>query len=503
MRRAARAHGRLSMLPAPYMMWPTVSSPQPLVRVLAVLCVLGVAASAALGWTYWSASQHALTTAQDRARGEAARAARVIDAELQRLPFLVHALAEEVNAGRVTKAQLPDRLKAALDVTPQLQSVGAAYVPYANDPQLRLSAPLYRRVGDSTEYVELDSLYDYTQGNHDWYRRPLTSGPAWSDPELTDLSPAPVVEYAEAFTDGPAPGRTPVGVIHAAMPLTEIDDLIRSLDLGEFGYGFLVAKNGFVISHPFADEFIAARGGGSDGAQRLFAGLGNGQRAPVLDAIDPITGEPSWIFSETVPSTGWTVGVVFFQQETANGRLFRRQQIRLTMSLLVVGLLLLLIVLRRVYRGQVQTLWLGVLAGCALLVVAIGALWGEGYGTPPADAASDRVFANAASVRQFVLETTRASLKRRGGRLPVYVPTGVFVQTLDSRGAELHRDERLHLAEVPDDPAQDLPARHRPARRRGPPDHRGVPARRGRGGDDRVVREGHAPAELQLRPLSS
>jgi hypothetical protein len=37
-------------------------------------------------------------------------------------------------------------------------------------------------------------------------------------------------------------------------------------------------------------------------------------------------------------------------------------------------------------------------------------------------------------VRQFQLDTTRASLKRGGGRLPVYVPTGVFVQTLEFAG---------------------------------------------------------------------
>ena len=32
------------------------------------------------------------------------------------------------------------------------------------------------------------------------------------------------------------------------MSLLEIDDLIKSLDLGDFGYGFLVSKKGFGAS---------------------------------------------------------------------------------------------------------------------------------------------------------------------------------------------------------------------------------------------------------------
>ena len=404
------------------------------VRVLVVLCAASLVLSIGLAWTYLNARHRALTAAKDRVQGEAVRAARVIDTELQRLPVLVRALAADVSAGRVPKAQLPERLKASLDVTPQLHAIGAAYVPYAYDGQLRLRAPMYRRQGDATELVDLDSLYDYTQGDHDWYRAPLTAGPSWSEPAISDLSPAPVVEFSAAFTDGPLQGQTPAGVIHAAMSLSEVDDLIRSLDLGEYGYGFLVSRKGFVISHPFADAYVAARGNPDAAAKRMFEAVRGGQHAVVEDATDPITGEPSWIFSETVPATGWTVGVVFFQQESANSRMFRRQQIRLTVSVLVLAALLLGLGLRLVYRGNVQTLWFGVLAWCGLLALGIGVLWIEGYGTPSSDAAADTIFANTASARQFVLKTTRAALKRRGGLLPVYVPTGVFVQTLEIAG---------------------------------------------------------------------
>ena len=410
-------------------------------RILVYCCLISLLATALFGASFWWSRRQTLATARDRAHGEVVRAARVIDQDLGRLPGIVRGIAADLSSGRTPKDKLLERLKLAIDTTPQLLGLGAAYTAYSHDPNLRLYAPYYRRKGEVSELIDLDSLYDYTQGDRDWYQSPLKSGASWSEPALTDASPAPVVEFSAPFTDGPA-GSAPVGVIHGTVALSDVDDLIRSLDLGEFGYGFLISKKNFVISHPFGDELSTERKGatGTDvSAQRravsrtMFETVRTGTSGVIENAVDPVTGEPSWVFSEPVTSTGWTVGVVFFQQETADSRSFRRQQMRVTLAALGFALSLLCYGFVHTYDGQVRTLWFAVVGTSALFVIGIGVLWSQGYASAPPRSADNTVFANATGVRQFMLSTTRTSLQRKG-TLPHFVPTGVFVQTLDVAG---------------------------------------------------------------------
>ena len=111
------------------------------------------------------------------------------------------------------------------------------------------------------------------------------------------------------LTDGPS-STTPIGVIHGTISLSAVDELIRSLDLGEFGYGFLVSNKNFVISHPFGTEQadrigIDAGPARRDAVRGMFNTLHTGKAAVIEHVVDPVTGEPSWVFSEPVPATGW------------------------------------------------------------------------------------------------------------------------------------------------------------------------------------------------------
>jgi hypothetical protein len=403
-------------------------------RRIALACAASAVATVALGGTFWWTRHRTVTAARDRARGEAQRAAKVIDAELTRFQLVVRAVADDLDSGRVSRAALGERLRGAVDATPQMSGIGAAFVPLAWDPGLRLYAPYYERKGESVGLVQLDSLYDYTQGQYEWYHKPLREGPSWSEPALSAADSAAAVEYSAPFRLGGGSSAPPSGVVHGTMSLAEINELVSSLDLGEFGYSFLVSKNGFLISHPFSEEYApehrAAATRGKE-AERMLSSIPAAGRSSVEEEVDPVTGEPCWVFSEPVPSTGWTVGVVFFNGLSAQNRVLRRQQIRFAVALIVTACLLLAFLLEP-YRHahDVLTLWTGSVIGSLLLVLGIGWLWSIGYGADFAPAASQTVLVDKAGVRRFVLDTTRRSLKRTGD-LPIMVPTGVFIQTLE------------------------------------------------------------------------
>jgi len=392
---------------------------------------------------YILGSTRANTALRARAEAEAERAAEVIDQELRRVPAVVGAVADDLSSGRVTRLDVSARLQTAIDITPQLVGLGAAYRPHRFDPDLRLHAPSFRRQGEATVALALDSLYDYTLGDTQWYQLGLTGEGGWTEPS-TDSAQGAVVEFAAPFRDPASdrPGEV-AGVVHAMMSLTEIDDIVRSLDLGDVGYGFLISREGFAISHPFAREFDDARpdeSGAADGrsfslaqARRVFDAARQAGTSVVENLLDPVTGEPSWVLARTVPSTGWTVGIVFFQQQTEFAQTFRRQKMTITAACLLTALLALWTFILRRFNGRLPWLWGGVVVSCALLVVAIGLLWRYGYGAPLPPQPGQTVFANAGTVQRFVLDTTRTSLHRRG-TLPRFVPTGVILETLELTG---------------------------------------------------------------------
>lgn len=403
-------------------------------RRLAIACAIGGILTFVSGGQFWWTRHRVVSAARDRAQGEALRAAKVIDGELQRFETVVRGVADDIDMGRVDRVGIAQRLRSAIDATPQMSGIGAAFTPRAYDPAVRLYAPYYQRKGDGVELVQLDSLYDYTLGDYEWYHKALDQGPSWTEPAIAAAEGAAGVEYSASFRLRGARSASPSGVIHATMSLAEINELISSLDLGEVGYSFLVSKGGFLISHPLSEEYSSVRGepaARTAQAERMLRRILGGGPGVVEDAVDPVTGEACWIFSEPVQSAGWTVGVVFFKELTSQNSILRRQEIRFAVALIVTACLLLALLLEP-YRHShdALTLWTGSVLGSGILLVGIGWLWAVGYRLNPESNGPSSALVDRASVRRFVLDATRNSLKRTGD-LPIFVPTGVFIQTLE------------------------------------------------------------------------
>ena len=383
-------------------------------------CLVGAITTAVLGVTYQRSLGQAVTVARDHARAEADRAAGVIDSELRRFEVAVTGVATAINSGGQDTETLMANLRQCVDRTPQMAGVGVAFRPLAHDPNLRLFAPYLRRRGDAVEQLQLDTLFDYTQGNRDWFEGPLKSGRAmWSEPAVAETLGATAVEYSALLTRG----GTDVGVVHGTMSLTEVNDIVSAVDVGEFGYSFLVSQGGFVISHPFADEYALG--------MRVFTGMSLQDRGSVEDVTDPVTGEPSWMFTELVPATGWRLGVVFFKDQAERTEALRRQRIHVAIALIATLCLVIALVLEPYrYTYAPFPLWLGVGAGSLVLLLGIAFIWAVPHGNNPPTRETETTFVDTGSVRRFSLDTMRGSLASKV-TLPSFVPTGVFIQTME------------------------------------------------------------------------
>ena len=370
---------------------------------------------------YQRSLNQTFSSARDQARSEADRAAGVIDGELRRFEVAVTGVTTAVNNASPDTGALLEQLQIGLDRTPQMAGIGAAFLPLAHDPNLRLVAPYLRRRGEAVEQIQLDTIYDYTQGNRDWFQAPLREGKAvWSEPAVADTLGATALEFSAPIVRG---GNPAIGVVHGTMLLTEINDIVSSVDVGEFGYSFLISKGGFVISHPFADEYALG--------MRVFSGLSMDDHGMVDDVTDPVTGEESWMFTEKVPATGWTLGVVFFKDQTGRSEELRRQRIHLAVALVATLCLFIALVLEPYRHNHApMQLWLGAGAGSLVLLLGIAFLWVVSYGNGKSMSEDETVFVDKGSVKRFTLDTMRGSLASKG-TLPSFVPTGVFIQTME------------------------------------------------------------------------
>lgn len=382
---------------------------------------MGALFTLVLGIMYQRSMANVVTAARDQARSEADRAAGVIDGELRRFEAAVNAVTSGVNNAGPDTGSLLEQLQQGLDRTPQMAGIGAAFLPLAHDPNLRLVAPYLRRRGDATEQIQLDALYDYTQGGRDWFEGPLKEGrPVWSEPAVADTVEETAVEFSAPIARG---GNAAIGVVHGTMLLTEVNNIVSSVDVGGLGYSFLVSKGGFVITHPFADEYALG--------MRVFDGIPLEDNGIVEDVTDPVTGEPSWLFTEQVPATGWTLGVVFFKDQTGRTEDLRRQRLHLAVALVATLCLFIALVLEPYRHTHAPVpLWVGTGAGSLVLLLGIAFIWMVSYGNNPPVHDTETVFVDQGSVRRFTLDTMRGSLASKG-TLPSFIPTGVFIQTME------------------------------------------------------------------------
>ena len=90
-----------------------------------------------------------------------------------------NSVASAMSEGKLTKDPALDRLRRALDTHPHFFGVTVTYKPFAFDPKRRLYSAYYTMKNGRTEFHQLDTIYDYTLPQYDWFGPALASGPLW------------------------------------------------------------------------------------------------------------------------------------------------------------------------------------------------------------------------------------------------------------------------------------------------------------------------------------
>lgn len=388
---------------------------------------------------YSRKQQRIITEARTTAKRQTVRAALEIDRELRVAKDTALEIANDLTSGRLNDAQVLSRLQAELERKSQLLDVGVAYEPFAYDPNVRLYGPYYARIDNELQSLEVK--YNYTRPKYAWYRNTLSKGAHWGEPYFwqdSSLFNQPAVGYYTPFYSRRDRKQRPRGIVYADYSVETISDIVKSLDLGRTGYGFLVSRTGVFLYHP-NEEYVKSQANIFD----LVYDRNESQVRPLVDLVaralrgepveadlsDDITGQKSWIFLRQANQNGWVVGVVFIQDEVLpDNQTTRRQLIFLSLAF-VWFFVFLFCLLFRADKGTVKRLSVLSSTASLLFIVQIGYIWSLALKTRTYTSTRNLLL-NETGVDQLLIPQVELSAKLNQ-ESPLLVPTGVYIQSLD------------------------------------------------------------------------
>ena len=410
-------------------------------RISLLLCIISFVLVLFLGNAYLSSPSQMLDDAKDSATSQADDAAMVIGSNLSKLVTISESLADDLSSGELEGAQVSERLKKTMEENPDLFGLSAVYKPYAFDPEKRLYAPYYVRKDGELELIRIEDVYDYTLPEPEngtgprtaWYNQTFEKGACWIEPYFGTAGGTFMINYNVVFCHADTSGqeRVPAGIIGTEYSLDGIRRLVGSLDLGDTGYGFILTEKGTVVSHPI-QEYLGENINDlkdRDGTLRLITDDITHGSHQVFN--NEVTGQNSWVFYEPIPSTNWTLGVVFVEEEIFQESRTAQYHLVISLAIAVLAFLFFLSTLIfRVDRGSSANLWILVFIFSILCIIGMGFIWHLTLENPPVD--------NHEGIEIFDrigLETALNKLSNNQEEPMIRIPTGVFLQSLEFSSA--------------------------------------------------------------------
>jgi len=385
-------------------------------RLVSAICLAvaigGSAGAAYLGWRFTTERRGMVETARQESREAARACARDIGERVTRLSDAMETLAGELSSGTVSTAEAAARLKAVLAEFPALRRAGI--VPAAGSGAYQA---MYFAEAAASGLIRREPLPDYT--SEAWYVAAREGRRGWTDDGL-------YVTYS-------VPLREPAGVLFASATLEDAAATFDIFGATAAGWGGLVSRQGYFLVHPDqrlvrqrinVEQLLKERNDPEFAAAVRKALAGE----PVfVETTESRTGETSWLITEPVPATGWTVFTVRIVNEILPaGRDYRRAIINITSLALAGSLAILFWLAGFLYlRTRRESLvWLIVVLASGLLIAGTSVVRKVTF-----NQVSEEDVAAVPIQDQPTLASFVQSRIRTGGARQV-VPTGIYIQSI-------------------------------------------------------------------------
>ncbi|MFI5330523.1 MAG: adenylate/guanylate cyclase domain-containing protein [Desulfobaccales bacterium] len=308
---------------------------------------------AASTYSYYASKEGIIRRARESAQHltrETVYRIEVILRGAEKIPLNLAATLEYVPCEGDDLVQL---LQTAMEHNNELFGLGVAFGPYAYNPKSQYFLPYFFRSGDHLKFKMLGGE-SYQYFYLDWYQIPRElERPQWSEPYY-DEGAGNIIEstYSAPFYLTTGGRRHLAGVVEADISLMWLKDLVSKVKIYQSGYAFLLSQNGVFVTYPEErlimreSIFSIAEARGDPKMREVGRDMIRGGEGFVPIPAS-LTGRKSWLYYAPLPSTGWSLGVVFPDDElfADAARLMQR-----TVAIVGLGLAFLALVITLISR---------------------------------------------------------------------------------------------------------------------------------------------------------
>ncbi len=382
---------------------------QHIIEIISFFCGISFLVAGFLIFDYIDEKDEKIQSEKNHAQQETIQAAQQIETILSKLSATAHAIADDIGSGKLRKENILQRLKIDLKTSHNMFGIGVVFAPYVNNPQKRKLSPYY---------VNKDGKWEPKQDLVQVFTVPITYFDKVKQVEIS------------------------IGAVFVDYLLSNVRSLMISLELGRTGYGFILSEKGVFIAHPI-EEYVKNNQTvfnladlHHDSVLRRLAEKAIDGASGAVDYIDQETGQSAWIFYQFVPSTNWSIGVVFFKDILETSSL-RKQLIWICIAT-VIFLSLLAALISRVDKGDRRGFWEYIVAFSIIVMGGIGFLWYLAQTTPFHEIADSTTIVDKVGLERFLTAQT----KEMSSKKPFYyVPTGIFIESMKFSGVN-----NIHLS---------------------------------------------------------
>jgi hypothetical protein len=403
---------------------------------LLILCLGSLLLSGLVAYRHWSYKQGVTGSSRSLLVSLTSKAAASIDGIARDTTSVAESIAADLTTGALEKEALVHRIKEAAEQHPHFYGVCVSYKPFAFDPNRRLYSAYYAKKSGRLEYIQADTIYDYTRPEHEWFSPVIENGARWTQPYYDEAGTTSMITYAAPFygIDPTTKARTPIGVVSIDIAMDEVRRILESLDLGPSGFGALVSEKGAYLYHP-NPELVQARKTLRDVARELndkdrlvlADGVPKRESGILEHRSGTATGLSSWLIYAPVASTGWSLQNTFILDDLPLDIDRLRQQLILVVTTLLVFVTTSVALLSGAHTGKPSNLWVTSSGVAVMIAIAIGCVWSLSLAYDSHSKGEGIKITDKATLSHVMSEYARTSAERHT-EPPVYVPTGVFIE---------------------------------------------------------------------------
>ncbi|MCK4255760.1 SpoIIE family protein phosphatase [candidate division WOR-3 bacterium] len=296
------------------------------------------------GYNYIVVRQVISRKIEESAKNLAQATTSRIDIVLRSVEKAPENLACFIENSSYSKEELINSLRSVVENNPEIYGGTIAFEPYAFNSESIYFAPYFYKSNGEIKFTYLGSE-TYRYFYWDWYQIPRElERPMWSEPYY-DVGGGNIImaTYSVPFYKTVDGERRLTGIVTADISLLWLQKMVSSIKISQTGYGFLISKNGTVVTHPteklIMNEtiFSVAEARGDAKLREIGREMIKGMSGFVpFNSI--VTGKKCWMVYGPVFSSGWSLGVLFPQDELL-ADITRLN--RMVFSLVIAGILFL------------------------------------------------------------------------------------------------------------------------------------------------------------------